>query len=193
MLHCCVRRKNNNGFTLIEMLTAVIIVGVLASIAAPNFLGLLNQTRIKEGLSQVEGTIKESQRLALRRGKTCKIRFTTIGTGSNEKAIAQVRPDETISGKTVSYNGCLFSTRDFDSEISIQFDDGTTVTPINSTSTKKFVDIVSSGKGTISTTGTIIISRSGTDLQKCLQIEGVLGTIITGDYDSSATQKCQAK
>lgn len=184
-------KKTDRGFTLIEVITTVIIVGVLASIAAPNFLGMLNQARVKEGLSQVEGAIRETQRLAMRRGKTCKIRFTT--TGSDEQPIAQVRPEEKIGTTDVNYNGCLLSTRNFDSEISLRFDDGSTVTPINSTSTKKFVDIVSSGKGTISTEGTIIISRAGTNLQKCLQIEGVLGNIITGDYDSSATPKCKAK
>ena len=184
-------KKIEQGFTLIEMITVVIIVGVLAAIAAPNLLGMLNQARVKEGLSQVEGAIKETQRLAMRRGKTCKIRFTT--TGTKEKPIAQVRPEEKIGTTDVKYNGCLLSTRNLDSEISLQFDDGATVTPINSTSTKKFVDIVASGKGTISTEGTIIISRTGTNLQKCLQIEGVLGNIITGDYDSSATPKCKAK
>ena len=60
------RRKFNQGFTLIEMLVTIIIIGVIASLAAPNFLGLLNQSRVKDGLAQVEGAIKEAQRQAIR-------------------------------------------------------------------------------------------------------------------------------
>ena len=35
--------EKDKGFTLIEVITVVIIVGVLAAISAPNFLGLLNR------------------------------------------------------------------------------------------------------------------------------------------------------
>ncbi|NJL51996.1 MAG: type II secretion system protein [Hydrococcus sp. SU_1_0] len=70
-------RKSSSGFTLIEMLVVFIIVGVIAAIAAPNFLGLLNQSRVKDGLAQVEGAVKEAQRQAMRRGKPCKVKFVT--------------------------------------------------------------------------------------------------------------------
>jgi prepilin-type N-terminal cleavage/methylation domain-containing protein len=49
MLLYNVHRKSNKGFTLVEMIVTVIIVGVIASIAAPNLLGLLNQSRVKDG------------------------------------------------------------------------------------------------------------------------------------------------
>lgn len=175
-------KKSDKGFTLIEIITAVIIVGVLASVAAPNFLGMLNQTRVKNGLGQVEGAIKESQRLAMRRGQTCILRFTSTGSGSSKHALAQTAPDLTVDSRTVESDGCLLSTREFDNEISLQFDDGTTVTTVDSSNT---VDILFTSKGNTSTQGTMIISRSGTDTKKCLQIEGILGNILTGDYEDT--------
>ena len=181
MLLYNVLRKSNKGFTLIEMITTVIIVGVIASIAAPNLLGMLNQTRVKDALEQVEGAIREGQRLAVRRGKTCIIRFTSTGTG-DDPAIAETAPDLVINGNTVNSDGCLLSTRAFDSEISLEFDDGASVADINSTNP---IDILFTGKGNTTADGdigTIIVSRSGTSLQKCLQIEGILGNIITGNY-----------
>ena len=99
-------RQSNKGFTLIEMLTAVIIVGVLAAIAAPNLLGMLNQTRVKDGLGQVEGAIREAQKLAIRRGRSCSIVFTTNGTGNS---IVQVAP---------GFNGCLLNTRELSDSVS---------------------------------------------------------------------------
>lgn len=185
MLLYDVRKKIDEGFTLIEMIAAVIIVGILASIAAPNLLGMLNQARVKDALGQVEGAIKESQRLAMRRGKTCRIRFIrTVPTGgSYEKAVAQVHPDE--SG--VSYSGCLLSTRELDREIVLEFETETAGTKTKRTignTDANSLDIVFSGKGNTNdaSQGTIIVSRTNTNLQKCLQIEGILGNILTGNY-----------
>jgi prepilin-type N-terminal cleavage/methylation domain-containing protein len=66
-------RKSSSGFTLIEMLVVVIIVGVIAAIAAPNFLGMLNRNRVNDAAQQVEGALKEAQRQAMRRGRQCSI------------------------------------------------------------------------------------------------------------------------
>ena len=175
--------KNNKGFTLIEVITVVIIIGVLASIAAPNLLGMLYQARVKEGLNQVESAIKETQRLAMRRGKTCKIKFVekTID-GQSRETINVV--ESTDAGETVAagfYNGCLLNERILPIDVSV---DAGTLTKIGFSGKGNTID---NGEGTI------VIAHNSTNTQKCVQIEGLLGNVIAGDYDDTAIPQCQAK
>lgn len=183
------RRTNNRGFTLIEVLTAVIIVGVLASIAAPNFLGLLNQNRVKQSLEIIEGAIKESQRLAIRRGKTCKIRFTSLGTGSDKRSTVQVHPNETISGTVVSYSGCLLSTRELPRDVSLGLLDPGGSGNVLTIDSSGPIDLSLSSKGIPNTEGIMVISHTNVNSKKCIEIKGLLGNILTGNYDESV-DKC---
>lgn len=170
-------RKYNSGFTLIEMITVVIIVGVIAAIAAPNLLGMLNRSRLDEAMRQVAGGLKEVRKQAENRGKACKIKFVTKTIdGKSRQAI-------NVSDST--YSGCLLSER---------------IMPVNvSVNTGTITDITFSGRGNIdaASAGTIVLSHSGTSTQKCVQIEGALGNILTGIYvdtDNDGTaDDCETK
>lgn len=48
------RINKANGFTLIEMMLVVVIIGMLASVVAANIPGILNKSRIKAALAQVK-------------------------------------------------------------------------------------------------------------------------------------------
>lgn len=170
-------KKSNKGFTLIEMITTVIVVGVIASIAAPNLLGMLNQTRVKDGLGQVEGAIREAQKLAIRRGKPCTIVFTTNDSGNSSV--------ETKSG----FDGCLLSTRELADSVSFSVLNSGSLVLINSSNE---IELSFSGKGNPDVTGIMVISHPQTNTQKCIQIAGLLGNMLTGNYDS-ATQECEAQ
>lgn len=95
-------RKYDTGFTLIEMITVVIIVGVIAAISAPNFLGLLNRNRVNSALGQIKGAIKEAQRQAIKDSSSCTVNITSA--------------TRTISG------GCLLSNRIVDNNVTIDSD-----------------------------------------------------------------------
>ena len=95
-------RKYDSGFTLIEMITVVIIVGVIAAIAAPNFLGLLNRNRVNEAVRQIEGAVKEAQRQAVKDSSSCTVNVTSA--------------TRTVSG------GCLLSNRVLDDNVTIDSD-----------------------------------------------------------------------
>lgn len=182
MLLYNVPKKSSQGFTLIEMLITVIIVGVIAALAAPNFLGLLNRNSVKDGVSQVEGALKEAQRQAMRKGRICKIRFTSDADGNS---IIQTHPNE----GTTSYSGCLLNIRQLPASVSLSLLSGATLVSIDS---GNMVNIGFSSKGNPDAQGIMVISHSATSTKKCVQIAGLLGNMLTGDYNED-TNKCNVQ
>jgi prepilin-type N-terminal cleavage/methylation domain-containing protein len=55
------RKKRQDGFTLIEVLVVIIIIGVLASIAAPGWVGFLNQQRVNRANDVVLRALQSTQ------------------------------------------------------------------------------------------------------------------------------------
>lgn len=152
-------RKSNSGFTLIEMLAVIIIIGVIAAIAAPNFLGLLNRNRVNEARQQIAGGLKEAQRQALRQGQQCSVTIDTV--------------NKTITNPAAPTNGCLLSSRNLDNLVQLNSNTAT---------------ITFSGKGNI--TGglapVLVVSLpNGTDLQRCVVLDSLLGSQRSGDYSGT--------
>jgi prepilin-type N-terminal cleavage/methylation domain-containing protein len=150
--------KINRGYTLTELLVTLVIVGIIAAIASPSFLGLLSRYRLEGALQQLLGAINETQRLAMVRGKSCRI---NINLSTNK-----------ITANTA---GCLLSDRSLDDSITIRSNfTGST-------------NITFSYKGSTTRMGTIVLSSDHTDLQKCFVIALGTGIKRVGDYEGSKT------
>ncbi|MBD2082350.1 prepilin-type N-terminal cleavage/methylation domain-containing protein [Leptolyngbya sp. FACHB-17] len=53
--------STTNGFTLLEVLITVILIGILFAIAAPNWVAFINQQRVGSARSQVAQAIRTAQ------------------------------------------------------------------------------------------------------------------------------------
>ena len=96
------RRLNvhkNQGFTLLEILVALAITGVLAALTLPNLLAWLNSNKVQEATDSLQSALEDAQRQAIRLGRNCTINFTN-GTGTNPTVYRQI---------TASEQGCLVS------------------------------------------------------------------------------------
>lgn len=168
MLHWHVR-KSNSGFTLIEMLVTVILIGIVAAISAPNLTALLNRNRSNQATRQIEGALVEAQKQAIRRGRSCKIGVSITATNS---ALVNPPPDPS---DPFDPPGCLTTPRQLNTNVNLS----TTLPTLPARGT------VFSGKGNV--TGTPIlfvtsIANGNINQQRCVVIENALGKIRTGNY-----------
>lgn len=161
--------KQNLGATLTETLLTVVLISILAAFAVPNLIGLFNQSRVKEGFAQVRGAIKQSQRLAMRRGRRCKIRLDT----ANQKV--DISPPDTNG----NYTGCLLSERKLPDGVLLK---------INS-----HPNIVFSPKGNTNSAKTIVVYNPNTQSQKCIVISLGLGIMRSGNYTGDVSNSVKAK
>jgi prepilin-type N-terminal cleavage/methylation domain-containing protein len=104
-------RTNNQGFTLVEILITLIVVGVLSAIIAPSFLAMLNKNKVNDALDQVRGALQEAQREALRKSKTCTVALTP-GNQSKLASNCFLIADYTIKASAAATSGATSVTVD---------------------------------------------------------------------------------
>ena len=77
------RKKGRNllekGFTLVELMIVIVIVGILSSVALPNFLSQSAKAKITEPLGKVSAGIKQAQSLWVELGSFSNVSCTDIG------------------------------------------------------------------------------------------------------------------
>lgn len=79
-------RQNDQGFTLIEVLVSILIMGILTAIAAPSFMTWVYNKKVDGLVADVEGALKEAQSTAIRKSITCNVLVTETTVTSVKSA-----------------------------------------------------------------------------------------------------------
>jgi type II secretory pathway pseudopilin PulG len=93
-------KKTDRGFTILELLVIVILLGTLAAIAAPGWLGFINRQRVRTVNDRVFQSLRAAQSEAKRNKRNVTITFNFDPNASP----AIDPPTVTIEGNTQQLN-----------------------------------------------------------------------------------------
>ncbi len=96
-------KSTSHGFTLIELMITVAIVGILASIAVPSYLGYVVKGRRAEARTALTELMQQQERYLTQSNKY--LAFTTNAAGVPTPAA----PFKTFSGDTLANSSYLLS------------------------------------------------------------------------------------
>ena len=71
------RLQDENGFTLVEIITVVVIIGIMAVIAVPNFFSWLPNMRLKAAASDLYSNFQKARMMAVKSNRETAIIFDT--------------------------------------------------------------------------------------------------------------------
>lgn len=95
-------RKSDGGFTLLELIVIVLILGILSAIAAPSWLAFINRQRVRTVNDRVLQTLRSAQSEAKRSKRDITITFNP--TTDPPTAIINTDPPQNPPLQTVTFN-----------------------------------------------------------------------------------------
>jgi prepilin-type N-terminal cleavage/methylation domain-containing protein len=95
-------KQKDKGFTIIELLVIMVIVGILAAIVAPGWLGFLNRQRLSAAQTQTTTVIREAQSRAKQQKKGWEVCIQD--DAATNRVRWYVRPTPTAQGVSCASN-----------------------------------------------------------------------------------------
>lgn len=70
---------NQKGFTILELLIVMVMIGILAAIAAPSYLSFSNRQKVRTSQSEVYSALRDAQSLARTKNVAYQVNFREKG------------------------------------------------------------------------------------------------------------------
>jgi len=103
------------GFTVLEMVIVVAVLGILASVAVPNFMGWTPRYKLKSAVMEVAASLQYARMRAIKEDQNCTVTFdTAAGTcnlGCLNKTVELSEYGDTVEFSAVSDATFNFTTR----------------------------------------------------------------------------------
>lgn len=161
--------KSNSGFTLLENLIIIFLIGILAGIAAPTWFSILQNMRLNAAQSQVYQAIRQAQSQAKKEKLTWQVSFRE----QNDILQWAVHP-EAVESTNAIWN---------DIDANIRLDEETT---LHQSDNIRYVQFDYLGSVKKPPLGRITISsKSGIKAKRCVFVSTILGALRTAKENST--------
>jgi type IV fimbrial biogenesis protein FimT len=71
--------KNSQGFTLIELMIVISVIGILAAVAVPSFVGMMVRHELGGAARDMLGTLRKARMVAVKENTDMVVSFNTVG------------------------------------------------------------------------------------------------------------------
>jgi prepilin-type N-terminal cleavage/methylation domain-containing protein len=173
--------RNQQGFTLIEILVSMMIVGILAAVTAPSFMSWVNNKKVDDALASIEGAMREAQAEAGRKSKACTVSVDPA-TGIVRGYVSPTPADpEPVGFDPSTAESCLpTGIRDLNKiGIGVLPDSSSGVSVALASATQK---IIFTSKGTTTNSNVFVVFRTDNSRSRCLAVSNGIGIIRIGTY-----------